>query len=92
MCVLYFIKSRIEQFKPYRMKHRIGIIDGLSYFRAPSDTLEIKYRYITLCPLYFNLARTIYSQAGNTRRLMEKEDNRKGVKAILDSLTKAYNL
>lgn len=74
------------------MKHRVGIIDVPAYFNVLSDARDIKYRYITLRALYFNSARTIYGQADNTRRLIEKKDNRNGVNVMFDPLIKAYKL
>jgi hypothetical protein len=74
------------------MKHRVGVIDVIPYFRTPLDPRDQKYRYITLWALYFNSARTIYGQADTTRRLIEKQDNRSGVNPIFDPLTKAYKL
>ena len=74
------------------MKHRIGIIDVLIHFRALSDAMDIKYRYITLRALAFYLSRTIYGQADNTCRPPEKQDNGNAVNPIFVPLTKAYRL
>jgi hypothetical protein len=75
------------------MKHRIGIIDVLTHFRALSDARATKYRYITLRALAFSLARTIYGQADNTcRPPPEKQDNTNAVNLIFVPLTKAYRL